>query len=103
MAQRLRLASPRGIAALDPLAGSIRPLRQIPRSGPALLQPKEERTRPRGAGDRSCDGGQRTVVPALPGEALIEHEHLIGSTLPFANQPGPALQLGTRAYPRCSA
>jgi hypothetical protein len=43
--------------------------------------------------------GKRTVTRALPGEAVIEHEHLIGSALPFSNQPGSGLQLGTRTYP----
>src|SRR5215831_8849904 len=39
----------------------------------------------------------------MPGEAVIAHQHLIGSPLPFANEPGSGLQLGTRAYPRRSA
>ena len=36
---------------------------------------------------------------ALPREAVIEHQHLIGSALPFANQPGSGLRLGTNAPP----
>src|SRR5215831_13834306 len=91
------------MVALRQRAGSIRQLREMPGCGPALLQPEEERTGPRGAGDRSRDGGQRTVVRALPREAVIAHQHLIGSALPFANQPGSGLQLGARAYPRRSA
>src|SRR5215831_4009093 len=39
----------------------------------------------------------------MPGEAVIAHQHLIGSTLPFANQPGSGLQFGTSAYPGRSA
>src|SRR5215472_3965711 len=35
----------------------------------------------------------------MPREAVIAHQHLIGSTLPFANQPGSGLQFGTSAYP----
>jgi hypothetical protein len=34
----------------------------------------------------------------LPGEAAIGHQYLIGSTLPFSNQPSSGLQLGTRTY-----
>jgi hypothetical protein len=39
---------------------------------------------------------------ALPGEAVIEHQHLIGLALPFPNQPGSGLQLRASAYRRCS-
>jgi len=39
---------------------------------------------------------------ALPGEAVIEHQHLIGSALPFPNQPGSRLQLGATRRGRCS-
>jgi hypothetical protein len=35
---------------------------------------------------------------ALPGEAVIEHQHVIGSTLPFPHQPGSGLQLRASAY-----
>ena len=35
---------------------------------------------------------------ALPREAVIEHQHVIGSTLPFPNQPGSGLQLRPSAY-----
>src|SRR5271168_4604427 len=94
MAQRLRLASALGIAVLHRRAGWARDL-----GGPARLQSKEERPRPRCAGDGSRDGGKRAVARALPGEAVIEHQHLIGSTLPFSNQPDSRLQLGTRTYP----
>ena len=38
----------------------------------------------------------------LPGEAAIEDQHVIGSALPFSNQPGPGLQLGARSYVGCS-
>ena len=43
------------------------------------------------------------VVRALPREPVIEYQHVIGSPLPFANQPGSGLQLATRAYQRRSA
>src|SRR5262249_30018349 len=99
----LRLASPPGISTGHRRAGSFPRSRGVPRCRPALLQPAEERTRPRRAGDRSRDGGQRTGVGALPREAGIEHHTLIASPLPFAHQPGSGLQLGTRAYPRRSA
>jgi hypothetical protein len=39
---------------------------------------------------------------ALPGEAVIEDQHFIGSALPFPNQPGSGLRLGTSAQPRLS-
>ena len=35
-------------------------------------------------------------------KAAIEHQHLIGSTLPFPNQPGSGFQLGTSTYPLLS-
>src|SRR5207248_1826711 len=53
------------------------------------------RPRPWGAGDLSGEGGQRTVAPTLPRETVIEHQHLIGSASPFANQPSSWFQLGT--------
>ena len=37
---------------------------------------------------------------AAPGEAVIEHQHLVASTLPLAHQPGAGFQL--RAYPEPS-
>ena len=40
---------------------------------------------------------------ALPGEAVIEHQHFIGSAPPFSNQPGSGLQRGARTYPPLSA
>ena len=33
------------------------------------------------------------MLRALPGEAVIEDQHLIGLALPFPNQPGSGLQL----------
>ena len=33
---------------------------------------------------------------ALPGETVIEHQHVVGSALPFPHQPGSGLQLGAR-------
>src|SRR6267142_2407274 len=84
MAQRLRLASTRGIAVLHRIAGWIRHL-QGPALRPVLLHPEEERPRPRRSGDPSRDGGKRAVARALPGEAVIEHQHLINATVPLAS------------------
>src|SRR6202023_494094 len=98
MAQRLRLVSPRGIAALHRVVDGVRWLRGAAGGGPVRLQAEEERPRPRRAGDLSSDRGKRAVMRALPGEAVIEHQHVIGSTLPFSNQPSSGLQLGTRTY-----
>src|SRR5580692_8507035 len=102
MAQRLRLVSPRGIAALHRVVDWVRWLRGAAGGGPVRLQAEEERPRPRRAGDLSSDRGKRAVMRALPGEAVIEHQHVIGSTLPFPNQPGSGLQLRASAYRRCS-
>src|SRR5207245_4754891 len=88
----LALASARGIAVLSGRPWSPR--------GPAVrLQSEEERSRPRCAGDLSRERGKRAVTRALPSEAVIEHQYIIGSTLPFSNQPSSRLQLGTRTYP----
>jgi hypothetical protein len=46
--------------------------------------------------------GKRMVVRALPGEAAIEYQHVIGSTPPFPHQPGSGLQLGVRRYIGCA-
>src|ERR1700726_5332385 len=35
----------------------------------------------------------------MPREAVIEHQYIIGSTLPVPTQPSSRLQLGTRTYP----
>jgi hypothetical protein len=37
-------------------------------------------------------------VRVLPGEAVIEHKHVIGSTLPFPRQPGSGIQLRASSY-----
>ena len=39
---------------------------------------------------------------ALPREALIEHEHLIGSALPLPNEPGSRFQFEARTAPDLS-
>jgi hypothetical protein len=39
---------------------------------------------------------------ALPRETVIEHEHLIGSTLPLPNQPGSRFQFDTSTPPDLS-
>src|SRR2546421_4777760 len=72
-------------------------------NGAVRLQSEEERSRPRCAGDLSRDGRKRAVTRALPSEAVIEHQYIIGSTLPFPNQPSSRLQLGTRTYPHLLA
>src|ERR1700745_1445997 len=72
-------------------------------NGAVRLQSEEERSRPRCAGDLSRDGGKRAVTRALPREAVIEHQYIIGSILPFSNQPSSRLQLGTRTYPHLLA
>src|ERR1700730_6864606 len=94
MAQRLRLGSLRGIAALHRRAGWAGDS-----GGLARLQSKEERPRPRCAGNRSRDGGKRAVARALPGEAVIEHQHLMNATVPLAHQPGSRLQFPASSYP----
>ena len=83
-----------------PYAASER-ARQLHR-GAALLQSKEERSRPGRASDLSRDSGKRAVCRALPGEAVIEHEHLNGSAPPFPNQPGSRFQFDTRPAPDLS-
>src|SRR5262249_11822815 len=59
-----------------------------------------QRPRPWCAGDRSGDGGERAVARALPREAVVEHQNLVGSALPLADQPGSGLQLGSSAHSR---
>src|SRR5437764_13177143 len=74
-----------------------------PESGGAVRpQPEEERPRPRRAGDLSRDGGKRAVMRALPGEAVIKYQHVIGSTPPFPNQPVSGLQLRATRRGGCS-
>src|SRR5712672_3565133 len=72
-------------------------------NGAVRLQSEKERSRPRRAGDLSREGGKRAVTRALPREAVIEHQYIIASTLPFSNQPSSRLQLGTRTYPHLLA
>jgi hypothetical protein len=42
------------------------------------------------------------IMRALPRKAVIEHQHFIGSVLPFPNQPGSRFQLGATAPPGLS-
>src|SRR5205823_5400883 len=42
------------------------------------------------------------VMRALPGEAVIKQQHVIGSTLPFPNQPVSDLQLRATRRGGCS-
>src|SRR3954447_24192430 len=76
----------------------------VPNSGPALIVDQ----------GRLLTGVELTLVRDLagvnwvreqcvPGEAAIEHQYIIGSTLPFSNQPSSRLQLGTRTYPHLLA
>src|SRR5215813_4503781 len=74
-------------------------LRAPESGGTVRLQPEEERPRPRRAGDLSREGGKRAVAGALPGEAVIEHQHLIGSAPPFSNQAGSGFQFETSTPP----
>src|SRR5882672_2614060 len=98
MAQRFRLGSARGMAALNRPEDRKQRLRRPAAGRSALFQPEEERSRPRRAGDLSRDRGQREVLRALPGEAVIEDHDLVGSTLPLTHQPGSRLQLRAKAY-----
>src|SRR5438477_9978742 len=75
---------------------------QPARRRPVQFQPEEQRPRPRRPGDLSGDRGQRAVVGALPREAIIEHQNLIGSTPPLPHQPGSGLRLGAQACSRRS-
>src|SRR5436309_417034 len=63
-----------------------------------LLQPDEQRTRPRRAGYLSSDCGQRVAPGALPREAVIEDYDLVSSPLPLAHQPGARLQLRAETF-----
>src|SRR5207253_9142951 len=64
-------------------------------NGAVRLQSEEERSRPRCAGDLSREGGKRAVTRALPREAVIEHQYIIGSTLPFSNQDRKSTRLNS--------
>src|SRR5467141_1425633 len=103
MAQRLRLGSPRGIAALHRPAYRKRGLGRPAAGRPVLFQPEEQRSRPRRAGDLSRDRGQRAVLRALPGEAVIEDHDFVGPPLPLAQQPGSGLQLRAEMFRRLSS
>src|SRR5882724_7653349 len=98
MAQRLRLASTRGIAALHRPADRKRSSRRPAACRSVLLQPEEERSRPRRTGDLSRDRGQRAVLRALPGETVIEDHDFVSPTLPLAHQPGSGLQLRAETF-----
>src|SRR6266446_3759234 len=98
MSQRLRPNSLRGIVPLHHPADRKRRLRGPAACRSVLFQPEEQRTRPRRAGDLSRDRGQRAVLHAQPGEAAIENHDFVGSTLPFAYQPGAGLQLRAETF-----
>lgn len=38
-------------------------------------------------------------MPVLPGKRTFEHDNLIGSALPLADQPGSRLQLSAKSFP----
>src|SRR5437763_700662 len=101
IAQRWRLTSARAIATHRRRADWTRQLRGQAGGGSIRLQPEEERSRPGRAGDLSRQRGERAVARALPGEAVIEHQHVIGSTLPFTDQPGSGLQFGVTRSVSC--
>ncbi len=63
-----------------------------------MLQSEEERSRPRRARNLSRDRGQRAVLRALPGEAVIEDHDFVGSTLPLAQQPSSGLDLRAETF-----
>jgi hypothetical protein len=50
-----------------------------------------------GTGEDRWVAGRFGFNPKKSGP-VIEHKNLIGSTLPFPNQPGSRLQLGTSVY-----
>src|SRR5437667_11891452 len=98
MAQRFRLGSARGIVPLHRRVDGYQCWRRLAAGRSVLLQPEEQRTRPRRAGDLSRDRGQRAVLRALPGEAVIVDHDFVGSPLPFAYQPGSGLQLRAETF-----
>src|SRR5437660_10178282 len=98
MAQRLRLGSPRGMAVLHRPAGRNQCWRWLAACRSCLLQPEEQRSRPRRAGDLSRDRGQRAILHALPGEAVIEDHDLESPPLPLAYQPCSRLQLRAETF-----
>src|SRR5205807_3138097 len=57
----------------------------------------------RRAGDLSRDRGQRAVLHALPGEAVIADHDLVGSPLPLAYQPCSGVQLRAETFCRRSS
>src|SRR5882672_8329142 len=97
MAQRFRLGSARGMAALNRPEDRKQRLRRPAAGRSGLFQPEEERSRPRRAGNLSRDRGQRAVLRALPGAAVIKDHDLVSPPLPFAHQPGAELQLRAEA------
>src|SRR5439155_14356331 len=96
MAQRLWLA--RSIAAFHRLADRNGGWWERAGSRSVRPQSKKQRARPRGPGDLARDRRQRAVMRGLPREAIIEDQHLMASTLPFPQQPGPGLQLRAGTY-----
>src|SRR5438132_639858 len=85
------------MAALHRRAAWAQCLRGAMSGGSVRLQPEEQRSRPCRAGDLSRDRGQRAVLRALPGAAVIEDHDLVSPPLPFAHQPGAGLQLRAEA------
>src|SRR5947208_1031478 len=86
------------MAALHRRAAWAQCLRGATSGGPVRLQPEEQRSRPRRAGNLSRDRGQRAVLRALPGEAVIADHDFVSPPLPFAYQPGSGLRLRAETF-----
>src|SRR5215471_21154773 len=98
MAQRLWAGLARGTAVFHWLVDRNGGRCEWAGSRSIRPQPKKQRARPRGPGDLPRNRRQRAVMRSLPREAVIEDQHLMASTLPFPQQPGPGLQLRAGAY-----
>src|SRR5215470_11734026 len=93
MAQRLWAGLARSTAAFHRLVDRNGGWSEWAGSRSVRPQPKKQRARPRGAGDLARDRRQRAVMRGSPREAVIKDQHLMASTPPFPQQPGPGLQL----------
>src|SRR5690348_11857647 len=74
MAQRRRLALPLPFSAIG---------RRLLRGA---LQAKEGPSIPMRPGDGAGDGAKARIGLSTPGEALIQHEHLVDLAVPFAEE-----------------
>ena len=55
-------------------------------------QTKEPRAVPLGTGDGEGDLGEAVIGLALPGEAVVDHHHPMGMTVPLARQDGAGFE-----------